>query len=198
MCLMAFATLYRLNAHKRLHTGDTFNCREEGCSKLFTTKSDLKKHVRTHTNERPYACETEGCGKSFMISHHLKNHYKSHSSHKATKTISPSKGLESSGDVAEASKKTNKSEAVIMNDILTGPEKQAALPSSFEEPITVHTAVQDFSLSVIDLTQSELPLLWSDEVQPVTAKLNTQGGNFFHSMPFILKLSQDNIFMMIK
>ena len=46
---------------------------------MFTTRSDLKKHTRTHTNERPYACKQKGCGKAFMISHHLKNHYKSHS-----------------------------------------------------------------------------------------------------------------------
>lgn len=95
MCVMAFATLYRLNAHKRLHTGDTFNCKEDSCNKLFTTKSDLKKHVRTHTNERPYACDNVGCGKAFMVSHHLKNHYKSHNGSEWTlqlKTISPSDG----------------------------------------------------------------------------------------------------------
>jgi hypothetical protein len=80
-CESAFTTLYRLNAHIRLHTGDTFDCdrAESGCGKTFTTRSDLKKHVRTHTNERPYECKQRGCGKAFMISHHLKNHYKSHS-----------------------------------------------------------------------------------------------------------------------
>lgn len=44
----------RLKAHERLHTGKTFNCDENGCTKFFTTLSDLRKHLRTHTGERPY------------------------------------------------------------------------------------------------------------------------------------------------
>jgi len=77
-CEAAFSTLYRLTAHKRIHTGNTFNCKESGCPRLFTTKSDLKKHTRTHTNERPFACSVPACGKAFVASHHLKNHMKSH------------------------------------------------------------------------------------------------------------------------
>ena len=74
-----------------IFAGDTFNCdiAEGGCGKTFTTRSDLKKHVRTHTNERPYECKQRGCGKAFMISHHLKNHYKSHSDHRPFECAEP-------------------------------------------------------------------------------------------------------------
>lgn len=58
--------------------GETFNCISEDCEKIFTTQSDLKKHIRVHSNQRPFTCLTAGCGKTFINSHHLKNHSKSH------------------------------------------------------------------------------------------------------------------------
>ena len=62
-----------------LLSGETFNCRSEDCEKIFTTQSDLKKHSRVHTNQRPFTCQTAGCGKTFINSHHLKSHTKTHS-----------------------------------------------------------------------------------------------------------------------
>ena len=46
------------------------------CSTEFTRHHDLKSHLLTHNQERPYSCDT--CGASFRRSHDMKRHAKLH------------------------------------------------------------------------------------------------------------------------
>merc|ERR1712098_269576 len=54
----------------------TIKCTYEGCTKTFNSPARLTSHLRTHTNERPYACTYEGCDKTYFEDKHLQQHIK--------------------------------------------------------------------------------------------------------------------------
>lgn len=59
----------------------TIKCTYDGCTKTFNRPVRLASHLRSHTNERPFACTYMSCDKAYIEEKHLKQHVKGSHTH---------------------------------------------------------------------------------------------------------------------
>ncbi|WFD04674.1 hypothetical protein MOBT1_003388 [Malassezia obtusa] len=62
----------------RRKTEALFTCPFPDCGSTFTRQYNLRGHMRSHMDQRPFKCDWPGCGRSFARTHDCKRHHNLH------------------------------------------------------------------------------------------------------------------------
>lgn len=73
---------HRSREHGGSNSQKRYECPHEGCNRDYAKRDGLKRHMLSHTGERPLACNYPGCKKTFRETKHLKVHRLRHTDEK--------------------------------------------------------------------------------------------------------------------
>ncbi|KAJ2960101.1 hypothetical protein NQZ79_g4515 [Umbelopsis isabellina] len=102
----------------------SYICPIPSCARLFKRLEHLKRHLRTHTMERPYVCSV--CGKRFSRSDNLAQHKKTHERRRERGLAKPPKSSNENGDDKpnEDSESKDPSYVAKTSDVTDGPSRR--------------------------------------------------------------------------